>query len=950
MPPHAPTASLAAPVTASVTRYGSTVPAPPSGLPALLAQARALLAAQGLPAVLAHLRGLKVRRDGQPMALPTLLTTLASMLQQDDPANALTLAEAALAENPDEDEARLLCASVHDRLGDRAASAAAVLQVVQSPRARPDQVMRGANLLVRFGHQAQAMAAAWQAFEALGRPLRWASAVLYIAQRTASWGQVDQLTAQLRAAHAAGQTAEANESPRTHLNWCGDESANMAVLQVWSRQLRGTAMPPAAPPMAPLAGRRLRVGYLSSDFRDHPTARLILGVLRHHDHSQLDLHLFCSGWDDGSDLRRAVVACADQVHSVAKLSDSAAAALIRSQGIDVLVELNGPTRAHRLGILAQRPAPVQIGYLGWPGSYGGGLADYIVADEVVAPAEAGPLYPEQLIRLHKTYQANDHAREKPSERPTRAQAGLPAHSGPVLGVFNAINKIDGTVWAAWMRVLRAVPEAVLWLLDPGAAARQNIGNCTREHGVDPRRVVVAPRLPQAAHLARMAWCDLMLDPWPYGGHTSTTDALLAGVPVLALAGTNFASRVSGGLLAAAGLGAFVQPDVDSYVRMAIHLLRTPATLQRAKTFIAERLMASDLVDARRRTAQLESAYQRAAARAAAGQPPVQLPAPGRAALVAPVAPVASLAPAAPVAAVVAAVEAPGGGAVVAGAAPAQPAARPWRQCRVAVVTPYYRIEPAKLQRCCASVAAQRLACDHILVADGEPQALPDIAGLIHMVLPANVGNCGATPRGFGAQYAFAQGYDAVAFLDADNWYEPDHVEQALQRLEQQQLDVVFARRNVVFEDGQPLGQPDPEDADGRHVDTNCYVFSKRVAWLMGLWAMYPKEFGTGEDRLMRHLIRQRGLKTSLLETPTVWYETHWRVHYGLAGKTPLSPPRAPARTLARCWDAALYTERTGLPAPMIAATPTPAPTSVPVLAPAPVDERATARHGRLVGR
>nr|MDH4393598.1 glycosyltransferase family 25 protein [Aquabacterium sp.] len=457
--------------------------------------------------------------------------------------------------------------------------------------------------------------------------------VLYIAQRTASWDEVAQLTAQLRAAHAAGQTAEANESPRTHLNWCGDEAANMAVLQVWSRQLRGKATPPAAPLVAPLAGRRLRVGYLSSDFRDHPTSRLILGVLRHHDHSQLELHLYCSGWDDGSVLRKAVVACADQVHNVAKLSDSDAAALIRSHGIDVLVELNGPTRAHRLGILAQRPAPVQIGYLGWPGSYGGGLADYIVADEVVAPAEAGPLYPEQLIRLHKTYQANDHAREQPGERPTRQQCGLPAHGGPVLGVFNAINKIDSTVWLAWLQVLRAVPDAVLWLLDPGTAARQNIAAFTRAQGVDPRRVLVAPRLPQAAHLARMGWCDLMLDPWPYGGHTSTTDALLAGVPVLALAGTNFASRVSGGLLAAAGLGKFVQPDVDSYVRMAIHLLRTPATLQRAKAFIAERLMTSDLVDAQRRTRQLESAYQRAAARAAAGQPPVQLPAPGRAALV-----------------------------------------------------------------------------------------------------------------------------------------------------------------------------------------------------------------------------------------------------------------------------------------------------------------------------
>lgn len=241
------------------------------------------------------------------------------------------------------------------------------------------------------------------------------------------------------------------------------------------------------------------------------------------------------------------------------------------------------------------------------------------------------------------------------------------------------------------------------------------------------------------------------------------------------------------------------------------------------------------------------------------------------------------------------------------------AARSWRDWRVAVVTPYYRVAPDKLQRCCASVAAQRMACDHILVADGEPQPLPEGGRLIHMVLPANVGNCGATPRGFGAQYAFAQGYDAVAFLDADNWYEPGHVELAVQKLHDAQLDVVFARRRVVFEDGEVLAQPDPQDADGRHVDTNCFVFSKRVAWLMGLWAMYPKEFGAGEDRLMRTLIQQRGLKTALLDAPTVWYETHWRLHYALAGKQPLAPVRTPLRSLPRHWDPALFSERTGLP-------------------------------------
>jgi glycosyltransferase involved in cell wall biosynthesis len=212
----------------------------------------------------------------------------------------------------------------------------------------------------------------------------------------------------------------------------------------------------------------------------------------------------------------------------------------------------------------------------------------------------------------------------------------------------------------------------------------------------------------------------------------------------------------------------------------------------------------------------------------------------------------------------------------------------WSKYRVAVVTPYYRIDPEKFHRCCASVAAQTFKCDHILVADGEPQALPDEFDVIHMALPQNIGNSGASPRGFGAQYAFVQGYDAVAFLDADNWFDEDHIEVTVSALEEGQEDVVFSSRHIVFPDGDVLEVDDPTDANGNHVDTSCYVFSKRAAYLMAIWAMYPKEFGAIEDRIMRAVISKKNLKAKFLTKKTMWYETNWPIHYSLAQKQPVA--------------------------------------------------------------
>lgn len=567
-------------------------------------------------------KGMRRAAGSPPLTQAEWATLLGRSLVAADPARAMEATRHSLALDDSQAEAWLLLGNLQDKLGDRPAAKATMLRLLDLPQAEPAQRLAAANMLVRLGEQAVAQKAALEAFEALGRPLDKAAALLYIVQRTAHWAAVADLTAQLHGAYEQGRFAEAAESPRTHLNWCGNEAFNVAVVSGWNqRQFAPLNPPPVAPRPLPLPGRRLRVGYLSSDYREHPTARLIKGLLRHHDHSRVEVLLYCSGWDDGSALRKEVLAMAEAVHSVTHLSDAEAAALIRSHGLDVLVELNGPTRAHRMGVLAHRPAPVQVDYLGFPGSVGGNVVDYVVADPCVLPPGQEALYPERVIRLSHTYQVSDYAAQPRPVPPPRSAVGLPAGNWQVLGAFNGIEKVHAEVWAAWMEILRKSPRALLWLLDPGPVAWAQVQAATQAHGIDLARVLKAPRQKQEAHWARMGCCDLMLDPWPYGGHTTTADALFAGVPVLALAGTNFASRVSGGLLRAAGLPALVAPDVDAYVRLAVNLLRDPQALAQVQAAVREVVPGSPLFDSVAKARQMEAAYRALVQRAIDGLPP-----------------------------------------------------------------------------------------------------------------------------------------------------------------------------------------------------------------------------------------------------------------------------------------------------------------------------------------
>lgn len=823
-------------------------------------QAEALLEGKGLKAVLDFAARCNASDGNIPLGQARVLTNLASKIQLQDPGRALPLLEKSFELAPDFVTPRAMACSLYDRTGQQQKGRQVALFILESQGASPEQKLVAADYLARFVADSKtALDAAHAAFEALGCPLRWASLVLEIALKTGDWALVPQLTQQLTQAHLDGKDDEANEKPRTHLLWCSNEEYNLKVIKNWNRrQLPLPKDPLPAPEIEPLVGRRLRVGYLSSDFREHPTSRLVNGLFRHHDRSVVEPFLYCSGWDDKSDMRREVVSHFEHVYSVQGMTDKAAAEMIRSHKIDVLVELNGPTRAQRMSILAYRPAPVQIDYLGWPGSVGGRVVDYVVGDAYTVPLGAEKAYPEKVIRLDATYQVNDYAAQPSLPKVSRASQGLP-EGVPVLGMFNAINKVREDVWAVWMRIMREVPDAILWTLDPGEHGRTCMAKYTKAHGVLPKRIFIAPPKKQQDHLARMQCADLMLDPWPYGGHTTTADALFAGVPVLALEGQNFAGRVSGSLLRAAGLPELVQPDTDAYVAKAVSLLRQPVQLQRLHQYLRDMVRSTNALDARGKARQFEAAYKIALERVMAGKKPIhinlQMP-PSSATATTPLR-------------------------VPEQVPDAVPRQRPQK---IAVVTAYCNEDEATLQRCMSSVAGQTVPVVHYLVADGPGH--PVVQGgdwLRHLTLGVRHGDYGDTPRGMGAAMALREGCDAVAFLDADNVYEPDHIERLLEAMVQHNTDVVVATRYFMRPDGSVLN---PQVEDGRHVDTNCFMLAGQALPLALNWLHIPRELGSVGDRVFWSAVAKQVPALVRHNKPTVGYTTLWPLHYKQQNEEP----------------------------------------------------------------
>ncbi|HKT98853.1 MAG TPA: hypothetical protein VJS30_20360, partial [Paraburkholderia sp.] len=356
-------------------------------------------------------------------------------------------------------------------------------------------------------------------------------------------------------------------------------------------------------------GARLRIGYLSADFHDHATLRLLAGVLELHDPARFAIHLYSYG-EAAPDAawRERLAALPATRHEIGALTDAQAAAQIAQDGIHVLVDLKGYTTGTRLGITALRPAPAIVSWLGYPGSLGEPrLADYLIGDAVVTPPATAPFYSETLALMPHCYQPNDHRREC-GRRPSRAEAGLPER-GFVFCSFNQTFKHNAQMASLWCRLLAATPGSVLWLLDPGSErAQENLHSFFEAHGVARARVIFAQRLPQEAHLARLQLADLALDTLPTGSHTTGSDALWAGVPMVSAPGSLFAGRVGASLLHAVGLDALIARDLDAYFQIALALASDPAWHAQIRKQLARAKTDAPLFDTARFTRDLERLF------------------------------------------------------------------------------------------------------------------------------------------------------------------------------------------------------------------------------------------------------------------------------------------------------------------------------------------------------
>ena len=352
---------------------------------------------------------------------------------------------------------------------------------------------------------------------------------------------------------------------------------------------------------------RIRVAYVSADFHAHATAALTAGVFEAHDRGRFETVAISFGRDDESAMRKRLERAFDRFIDMRGKSDMEIARAIRELEIDIAVDLKGYTSDARPAVFSSRPAPLQVNYLGFPGTMGAPFIDYLIADPIVVPDAQKAFYAEKIVRLPDTYQPNDRSRDVADVPVDRVRAGLPP-SGVVFCCFNNSYKIQPQIFDAWMRLLKGVEESVLWLLEDNAAATRNLQREAAARGVDPARLVLAPRAPLPEHLARHTLADLFLDTLPYNAHTTASDALWMGVPIVTCKGNTFAGRVAASVLHAAGLLELATESLEDYETLALRLARDPAALANIKTKLVARRGTTPLFDVVRFTRHLEAAY------------------------------------------------------------------------------------------------------------------------------------------------------------------------------------------------------------------------------------------------------------------------------------------------------------------------------------------------------
>ena len=367
-------------------------------------------------------------------------------------------------------------------------------------------------------------------------------------------------------------------------------------------------------------GEKIRIGYFSADFHNHATGYLLAELIELHDKKQFELIGISFGPSQGDEMRIRLQQSFDQLIDASTMSDIEIAQLSRDLKIDIAVDLKGFTQNCRTGIFAYRAAPIQLSYLGYPGTMSTNYIDYLIADQTLIPQEAQQAYSEKIAYLPNSYQANDRKRVISDKRFTKGDLGLP-EQGFIFCSFNNNYKILPATFEVWMRILKAVDGSVLWLYEDNAAAADHLRQEAEKRGVHPSRLVFAKRMPLAEHLARHQLADLFIDAFPCNAHTTASDALWAGLPVLTLMGNSFASRVAASLLKAIELPELITSTPQAYEALAIEIAKNPAKLAALKQKLASNRLTTPLFDTPQFTKDLERSYVQIYERYQAGLPP-----------------------------------------------------------------------------------------------------------------------------------------------------------------------------------------------------------------------------------------------------------------------------------------------------------------------------------------
>ena len=422
----------------------------------------------------------------------------------------------------------------------------------------------------------------------------------YGALQQCNWSAQDALRTRLLKECPAGESIV---PPLTLLGYLDEPEALYRSSTHYLHDLLDPGAFVAAPPLL-RSHAKIRIAYVSGDFHEHATAYLMADLFERHDRSRFEVHGISFGPDDQSETRSRLRRAFDEFHDVASLSDAEVADLMRRLGVDIAIDLKGFTICERPGIFTRRSAPIQVNYLGYPGTMAADCWDYVIADATALPRAEQPFYSERIVHLADCYQANDPARQM-TTMPARTTQNLP-EAGFIFCCFNNHWKITKVAFETWMRLLKALPGSVLWLID--GSANDTLRREAIARGIEDGRLIFAPAAKQNVHLARLGLADLVLDTLPYNAHTTASDALWAGVPIVTCQGKSFAGRVAASLLTAMGLPELITSDFDSYEALAIRLSHDADYRASIRKRLAADRRTSALFDAKRFCASIEQAF------------------------------------------------------------------------------------------------------------------------------------------------------------------------------------------------------------------------------------------------------------------------------------------------------------------------------------------------------